>query len=228
MFLKKKKLYIIGDVHGCYKTLLALINQLPEKEKSHLVFVGDLIDRGRYSSLVIEFIKNGEYDCVKGNHEQMMIDSHKPSEEMYSSSLSRSIAVWNANGGKATEKSYVSPFADLLHPHLKWIKQLPNYLVFDIEDENGKSLFVTHGFGLQFWQEKNNPDFVTKLRETRPTHNEIIDKKIPVFNVFGHHPVDKIVITDSYAAIDTGCVFGDYLTALEWPTKRTFQQKFID
>ena len=37
--------YIIGDVHGCYDTLMALIAKLPED--AEIVFVGDLIDRGK-------------------------------------------------------------------------------------------------------------------------------------------------------------------------------------
>jgi len=45
--------YIIGDVHGCYTTLMQLIEQLPNKEKSHLIFVGDLIDRGKDSARVV-------------------------------------------------------------------------------------------------------------------------------------------------------------------------------
>ncbi len=45
-----KQVYIIGDVHGCYTTLMQLIEQLPNKEKSHLIFVGDLIDRGKDSA----------------------------------------------------------------------------------------------------------------------------------------------------------------------------------
>lgn len=41
-----EQIYIISDVHGCYKTLLALINQFPNKQNSKIVFVGDLIDKG--------------------------------------------------------------------------------------------------------------------------------------------------------------------------------------
>ncbi len=36
--------YIIGDVHGEYDTLLALVDKLPKDAK--LIFVGDLVDRG--------------------------------------------------------------------------------------------------------------------------------------------------------------------------------------
>lgn len=53
-----ENIYIISDVHGCYKSLLALIEQFPNKQKSKIVFVGDLIDRGSNSCEVIELIHN--------------------------------------------------------------------------------------------------------------------------------------------------------------------------
>jgi serine/threonine protein phosphatase 1 len=71
-----KNIYIISDVHGCYKTLLALIEQFPNKQNSKIVFVGDLIDKGINSCDVIEFVKNNNYDCVLGNHDEMMILYH--------------------------------------------------------------------------------------------------------------------------------------------------------
>ena len=45
-------MYIIGDVHGCYNTLMELIAKLPKDAK--LCFVGDLIDRGPNSKDVVE------------------------------------------------------------------------------------------------------------------------------------------------------------------------------
>ena len=68
----KDKIYIIGDVHGCYKTLLALIKKLPKDIR--ICFVGDLIDRGENSKNVVEFIKSNNYDCILGNHKQMFAE----------------------------------------------------------------------------------------------------------------------------------------------------------
>ena len=61
---------VIGDVHGCYKSLMALIEQLPKDEK--ICFVGDLMDRGPRSRQVIEYVM-ANHDCIKGNHEDMMV-----------------------------------------------------------------------------------------------------------------------------------------------------------
>ena len=51
-----ENIYIISDVHGCYKTLLALIEQFSNKQNSKIVFVGDLVDKGKNSCEVhLEF-----------------------------------------------------------------------------------------------------------------------------------------------------------------------------
>ena len=53
----------ISDIHGCYNELEYLISLLVEngkynKETDKLVFLGDYIDRGKDSRLVIEYIRN--------------------------------------------------------------------------------------------------------------------------------------------------------------------------
>ncbi len=49
-------IYIIGDIHGCFTTLIRLIDRLPKNSK--IAFVGDMVDRGLQSKEVVEFIKN--------------------------------------------------------------------------------------------------------------------------------------------------------------------------
>jgi hypothetical protein len=70
---------IVGDVHGVYDALDALLERLgygtngfhPEGRK--LVFVGDLVDRGPNSPAVFEkvmhLVTTGYAQCVLGNHE---------------------------------------------------------------------------------------------------------------------------------------------------------------
>ena len=49
-----KPIYLIGDVHGCYKTMIALIEKLPKD--AEICFLGDLIDRGQNSASVIQYV----------------------------------------------------------------------------------------------------------------------------------------------------------------------------
>lgn len=240
-FTKQKSLYIISDVHGCAKTLQALINQLPDKEKSHIIFVGDLVDRGMNSAQVIEFVKHGGYACIRGNHEQYMLDAHR--QDMSSRYIH--VGKWKSNGGEDTLKSYFGGYKSLLEYDLDWIESLPNYLEYDIADKNGRTLFITHGFGLPYWKNKDEPEVREDFQMNRLANedscafNRIGEKNnykdISVFNVFGHDVQKTPRITTVYAAIDTGCVYGRAhkskqaycLSALEWPSKKIYTQPYI-
>lgn len=177
---KGEPLYIIGDVHGCAKSLHALIEQLPQKDKSHLVFVGDLIDRGCDSAHVVEFVKNGGYDCIKGNHEAVMVEAYETND----------MHDWLSygNGGEHTMSSYTnSPNIDL-QEHLTWMKNLPDYLEYNIPDENGKTLFVTHGFGLPFYESKNS----MYLRNSRISKSILYGVQKPLYPYekdYLHYPI---------------------------------------
>ena len=61
------KHYVIGDVHGEYDVLLALVKKLPANAK--LIFVGDLVNRGLQSRDVIRFVRKNAFAVVQGNHE---------------------------------------------------------------------------------------------------------------------------------------------------------------
>ncbi|MFW6120901.1 MAG: metallophosphoesterase, partial [Petrotogales bacterium] len=38
--------YVIGDIHGCLRSLKKLLKKIPAKKNDELIFVGDYIDRG--------------------------------------------------------------------------------------------------------------------------------------------------------------------------------------
>ncbi|WP_319379989.1 symmetrical bis(5'-nucleosyl)-tetraphosphatase [Thiomicrorhabdus sp.] len=66
--------YIIGDLHGCYDELQKLLKKLDyDREKDHLWFVGDIINRGPKSLESLRFVKQlceaGKADMVLGNHD---------------------------------------------------------------------------------------------------------------------------------------------------------------
>lgn len=77
-------LYAIGDVHGQCRLLEDLLAQIqadvePHKhERRILLFVGDYVDRGPSSRLVVERVRAGlpafETVALKGNHEQILLD----------------------------------------------------------------------------------------------------------------------------------------------------------
>lgn len=217
---------IIGDIHGSYKTLLALIEKLPKGEE--ICFAGDLIDRGPQSRNVIQYAIDNNIKCVRGNHEQMMIDELKFS--------SNSIYVqehmqWMNNGGVNTILSYNKDF-ETLKKHYIWMSELPLYLEFpELKNDQGQHLLVSHSTAAAVWDKfsHDDPSFRTGIMWDRKS----IPAKIEgIYNIFGHTPMKKPLVREHFANIDTGACFkrGDYgkLTAIQWPSLTIYQQKNIE
>lgn len=61
----------VGDVHGCSKTLLALLKKLPKNR--NIGFLGDLVDRGPDSVEAMKVALDHSDTILCGNHDMMMI-----------------------------------------------------------------------------------------------------------------------------------------------------------
>ncbi len=97
--------YVIGDVHGHYDTLMQLVAKLPCDAK--LVFVGDIIDRGKKSAEVVRFVREGGHLCVMGNHEELMIKDAPYVLNAYDKDRTLDLySTWFSNGGTWTLTSY--------------------------------------------------------------------------------------------------------------------------
>jgi len=72
----KKNVVIVGDVHGCLDELKELVELVKQKTKDEatFVFVGDLVNKGPYSSEVVQFVRSlpGAF-CVRGNHDESVL-----------------------------------------------------------------------------------------------------------------------------------------------------------
>lgn len=66
---------VVGDVHGNFRALRSLLQQLRfNPEADRLFCVGDLIDRGPESTEILEWLcPNPWFHSVRGNHEQMVL-----------------------------------------------------------------------------------------------------------------------------------------------------------
>ncbi len=235
---RMNKIAIIGDPHGNYDTLMALVAKLPPD--TPLAFVGDLIDRGPKSKEVIEFVKNNGHPCVRGNHEIMMV------EEGLNPSLH---GVWIPNGGTQTLDSYKELFVykdytlpayktdmELYKAHIEWFKSLPLYIEFPhITNKAGRYLVISHSsLGKVWkWSEKR------RLEQHKAFEGVIVwGRDMPkdargIYNVFGHTPQkDGPKIKSFYANVDTGCFYRHEgygrLTALVFPTMEVYSQENID
>lgn len=200
---------VIGDTHGCYNELKELISILEENNEyrrgiDKLVFLGDYIDRGSNSKLVIEFIRNLQENnnnviALMGNHEDMLINYLDGTNE-----------DWLWNGHRATIDSY-GGYTEQFHNDVQWIRNLPLYH----EDDN--YIYVHAGIDPKKSMKKQKRHTLLWVRNEFIYNEKKYHKKV----IFGHTPTanlgegDKPVRTFSgNIDIDTACVYGGALTAL--------------
>ncbi len=71
--------YAIGDIQGCYFSLLALLEKIGFNPKHDtLWFAGDLVNRGLYSLETLRFIKKLNHNAISilGNHDLHLLAVH--------------------------------------------------------------------------------------------------------------------------------------------------------
>ncbi len=208
---KIENTYVIGDVHGCFHTLKNLLLQLPKD--AELIFVGDLCDKGNFSKDVINFVMKNEYLCVKGNHEHLM------QKYMYDAVIHDKHSPWSSDkryGGLVTLQSYVDDRACMIE-HLKWVENLPTYI------EVGP-YFITHGFALPFHEHRDNPAYYDDYLLNRYEEGMKVEDSRDVINIFGHCVFDEVISGKAFYAIDTGCSYGNKLTAIQLGTMKLYQE----
>jgi len=216
--------YIIGDVHGEYKTLLALVSKLPKDAK--LVFVGDLVDRGKQSKEVIAYIRANGHRTVMGNHEALFC---KYALE-FLSYLDGKIAYkeidqrWNRSGRFETFLSYGlvavskegkfsivndSQKNEVLKKDIAWMRKNPIYIELDTIHASAKPVVVSHSNISKVWNIRNEREKRLEFFQTTLWTREYeLDDEAKIFNIFGHTPQKfEPKVTEHYACVDTGCCY---------------------
>jgi serine/threonine-protein phosphatase PP1 catalytic subunit len=77
---KDEEIYVIGDIHGNFDSLLELYNLINQKEPKLVIFLGDIVDRGPKQIeclifiLIIKILQPNKYFILRGNHETLEIN----------------------------------------------------------------------------------------------------------------------------------------------------------
>jgi serine/threonine protein phosphatase 1 len=201
--------FAIGDVHGCFDKLEALIaacDLLSEGENASFVFVGDYVDRGPDARKVIEFLIENQlrepdrFICLRGNHEAMLIAAADEDRS------DRDLMDWWANGGEQTLDSYgVNDPGALPADHLAWMKALP--LTFS----DSKRLYVHAGIRPGVSVADQSEKDLLWIREPFLS----CDDDHGALVVHGHTPTKSGLpdLRPNRLNLDTGACFGRPLTA---------------
>jgi len=206
------RLYVVGDVHGCARELETLLAALPLERGDTLAFIGDYIDRGPDSRAVVDMMldlrRRDDVTTVflEGNHEAMCL--------AYLGRGGQWAEAWRMNGGVQTLRSYgMSPQV----PGPRAAEEFPRAHVEFFESLRmsftaGRFLLVHAGIRPGRTLEEQDPEDLLWIRE------EFIGSRhsLPQTIVFGHTPQRHVLVDLPYKiGIDTGCVYGGRLTAVE-------------
>jgi len=213
---------IIGDIHGCFDELTALLQRLGYEDLRHphgrkVVFLGDLVDRGPKTPEVLELVmgmvESGNAIAVPGNHDMKLMRALRGKNVKIAHGLAQSLEQLGERTAEFRER--VAAFLDSLVSH---------YVLDD-----GK-LVVAHA-GMKGEMQGRGSGRVREFALYGETTGETDEYGLPVrYNwaadyrgramvVYGHTPVVDPEWVNSTICVDTGCVFGGTLTALRYPEK---------
>ena len=207
------RIFVIGDIHGCYEKLRSLIKRLPyNPEQDTLVFLGDYIDRGGRSREVLNLLcelrrKVKKVVLLIGNHEYLMLEYHRTGDPALLPFLRHlGIDATLDSYGKYSPKS-LQELLFMPEDHRQLFHSLLPY--WETEDY----IFVHAGLEPRIPLDQQD---ISSLCETRATFL-LEDHNFGKLVIFGHTPFDMPFVTPTLIGIDTGAVYGNMLTALELP-----------
>jgi serine/threonine protein phosphatase 1 len=215
------RIYAIGDVHGCLDQLNRLLGAIEadlnrRAAKGHLIFLGDLVDRGPDSAGVVNRLLSGplpgdQKTFLLGNHEEILLDCFDGNID--------TCGPWLQFGGIQTLESYGLSRAEIFDrtgalsdamrevipaDHISFIRSFTDYL------QVGDYLFVHAGI---------RPDVALDQQSTqdlRWIRSEFLDSPVDhgLLVVHGHSIVPEIEVRHNRISVDTGCYRTGHLSAL--------------
>jgi len=228
MYPPARKIFAIGDIHGCNTKLVALLKRIPmDKDSDLLVFLGDYINRGPDSRKVLDTLLHvkATYDhavFLKGNHEQVLLD-YAATGDVETLHLLRTMGVEATAASYGSSVRRIRDLSCMPPEHQDFLQTLEfsfvagNYLFThaDIDEEKlALAKTRTDAFESQRYAEASLLASRRLAREDFCLTGQII--------VFGHVPFETPLVMTDRIGIDTGAVYGNFLTAVELPDMRFY------
>ena len=213
-------------MENCSETAPALSNSVwRHPEARRVLFLGDLVDRGPKVVETVELVRGmaraGTALCVPGNHDNKLMRALKGNRVQVSHGLADSleqIEKLPEDERERFKRDYIA-FADGLVSHL-WL--------------DGGALCVAHA-GMKEAYIGRASGRVREFALYGDTTGETDEFGLPIRYpwaqeyrgrttvVYGHTPVPAPEWLNNTLNLDTGCVFGNKLTALRWPERELVQ-----
>lgn len=214
------ELIIYGDIHGCYDEFISLRNQINPQSNDIEICVGDIVTKGKNSIKTLDYIIENGIKSVLGNHEDKIIrylNHQKLNQENNPIKLD------------SDEQNIVN---SLTQGHIDFLQKMPLYLKFG--DVTIVHAGLENSMNLESLSKRNRQ----KILRIRYLDESLVyltlgkenDKSIfwadvydgnQGFVVYGHQPFDEVKKSEYALGIDTGCVYGNKLSAVVFDMNNT-------
>lgn len=196
--MNENRVIAIGDIHGCYNTMVKLLKDERlniDFQKDTVVFLGDYIDRGNFPLKTLLALKDlkakhpNNVICLKGNHEDMCCKYYFEGNQ-----------TWSWNGFERSHEQIES--YENKEELLCWIEDLPlryetEHYCFCHSGNWSTDLIPRYNVSLCLWDR----DWL------RYNEYNNCDSGKPV--IFGHTPHKSPTYYDKNLCIDTGVCYPD-------------------
>ena len=208
-----QKTFAVGDIHGCYEKLCALMDKIPiNMAQDQLLFIGDYIDRGRGSIEVVDYLidlkmRSPGTIFLMGNHEDML-QNYLDGKDRFTYLL---------NSGQQTLDAYLQKIGEsedypVPTSHLDFFNALRLY--HQTEDY----IFVHAGLREKVPLESQKKIDLLWIRDEFIYSDYDFGKRV----IFGHTPFKEPLVQPNKIGIDTGAVYGNRLTCVQLPEMEFF------
>ncbi|MEL6526569.1 MAG: metallophosphoesterase [Chloroflexota bacterium] len=196
---------IIGDIHGCYNELQALLDKAGIADDEPIYAIGDILDRGPAPEAVLDFfLMHPHAHSIRGNHEQRHIRYAKGKGKPR---LTQIITRW------VLDERY--------HDALDYMRQMPLMVELDearlihgyydpqvAPKDQRKNVLLGTKKGEKYIKKQLDVAWFSEYNEDKPL-------------ICGHKDYSRMerpfVLEGQVYGLDTRCVHGGMLTGLRLP-----------
>lgn len=205
------RVFFIGDVHGCADELheLMFMKSFDRSKGDTLVFVGDLVNKGPKSGEVVRVARANDAWCVRGNHEDELLEAwyrcgrFAESLDNYKHDAKDQVSLADVEWIRELPLTLQLPWLSVIVAHAGLIPGI------DVEKQSFKTLLWLRdlvsaedgGWRGQEWETDDSVPWAPNA--TGPEHI-----------VFGHDARRKLQTEKFATGLDTGCCYGNQLTAI--------------
>ncbi|RPA82002.1 Metallo-dependent phosphatase [Ascobolus immersus RN42] len=222
-----RRLIFIGDVHGSYRPLRALLKKVNhDQSKDHIILLGDMITRGRKSLEVLNYAMSLNASCVRGNHEDRILLLRK---QIVKHPKSTHELERNSN---QKLKAEIKLARKLTNEQTRWLEECP--VILNINDVPGVGHVAAVHAGLRVGVPlaKQDPVQVMNMRSIDPTTGTPTSEKSsnkhhwatywnnaqrhvrnPITVVYGHYASYGLDVRRWSFGLDSDCNRGGKLSA---------------